>query len=266
MPLVALGIIGAVGSVAGGAIASSGANKAAQTQSDAAVQAAQIQADQSQKALDFQKQEYATQQAQIAPWLKAGTTAINQLSGMNVPAFQAPTAATEQNDPGYKFRLDQGMQALQNSAAAKGGLLSGNTLKGITDYSQNYASNEYNNVYGRAMNKYNTNVLGPYNRLSALAGVGQQAQAQSAQQGQAAAGNVTNIDLTTGAQQGNAIQQAAAARASGYASGANIWGSTLDNLSSLPMQYMALNRLSGANQFGGAGAGSFNPYGFGPGY
>jgi hypothetical protein len=68
--------------------------------------------------------------------------------------FQAPTGATEQNDPGYQFRLDQGMKMLDNSAAAKGGLLSGNTLQGRQNYAQNYASNEYGNVYNRAMQEY----------------------------------------------------------------------------------------------------------------
>jgi hypothetical protein len=56
-----------------------------------------------------------------------------------------------QMDPSYAFRERQGMKALQNSAAARGGLLSGNTLKGIQDYSQGLASTEYGNAYNRFM-------------------------------------------------------------------------------------------------------------------
>ena len=253
---LALGVTSAIGSIAGGAIASSGANKAASTQSDAALQAAQLQHQDAQDALNFQKQQYTTQQQQLAPWLSAGTTAINQLAGEQVPGFQAPTAATEQNDPGYQFRLQQGMDALQNSAAAKGGLLSGNTQKGIQDYAQQYASNEYGNVYNRAMNEYNTNVIGPYNRLSSLAGVGQQAQATGAAQGQAASNNVTNIDLTSGAQQGNAIQAAAAARASGYAGSANAWGGALSGASNSVTQSILLSKLLNGNTYGSTNPGA----------
>jgi hypothetical protein len=50
--------------------------------------------------------------------------------------FQAPTSVTEQNDPGYQFRLQQGQDALQNSAAARGGLLSGGTAKALSDYTK----------------------------------------------------------------------------------------------------------------------------------
>ena len=52
-------------------------------------------------------------------------------------------------DPGYAFRLNEGSNALQNSAAARGGLLSGATLKGISNYAQNAASGEFNNAYNR---------------------------------------------------------------------------------------------------------------------
>lgn len=53
------------------------------------------------------------------------------------------------NDPGYKFRLNQGINAVQNSAAARHSLHSGNTLTGINDYAQGFASNEANNAYAR---------------------------------------------------------------------------------------------------------------------
>lgn len=76
----------------------------------------------------------------------------------NFPGFSAPTGANEQNDPGYAFRLAQGEGALQNSAAAQGILNTGGTLEGILNYGQNYASNEYQNVYNRALQSYGANL------------------------------------------------------------------------------------------------------------
>ena len=68
--------------------------------------------------------------------------------------FQAPTAADETNDPGYNERLAQGQQALQQSAAAQGTLLTTGTQKALERYGQDYASNEYQNVYNRALGQY----------------------------------------------------------------------------------------------------------------
>lgn len=72
--------------------------------------------------------------------------------------FTAPTAASVLNTPGYQFRLGQGEQALQNSAAAQGLFGTGATLKNILGYGQDYASNEYNNEYGRELGTYNENL------------------------------------------------------------------------------------------------------------
>ena len=73
-------------------------------------------------------------------------------------------------DPGYQFRMDEGAQAVDRSAAARGGLLSGAAMKAMQKYGQGFASNEFGNAYNRdAMNKERT-----YNMLS-----GQQAQGAS---------------------------------------------------------------------------------------
>jgi len=237
------------GSVIGGIFAS----KAAGAQANAAQSAAQLQHQDQQASLDFQKQEWAQQQANEAPWLNAGKQALSQLSDLTstpgkglLENFQAPTAVTEQNDPGYQFRLQQGQQALENSAAARGGVLSGNTLKAITDYGQNYASNEYQNVYNRAFNTFETNQANTFNRLSSLAGTGQQAANTLGQEGQAASGNVTNINLTGGAQQGASIMAGGTARASGYAGVGNALNSGLQNAA----DYYLLSQL---NPYGAKG-------------
>lgn len=72
--------------------------------------------------------------------------------------FSAPSAQSVlDNDPGYQFRLDQGTQALQQSAAARGTLNTGGTLQDLVNYGQNYASSEYGNAYNRALGTYQTN-------------------------------------------------------------------------------------------------------------
>ncbi len=81
-------------------------------------------------------------------------------------AFKSPTAQDVLSDPGYQFRLGQGEQALQQGAAARGTLNGGATQKAILGYGQDYASNEFNNVYNRDLTSYNTNyqsALGQYN-------------------------------------------------------------------------------------------------------
>lgn len=257
---IGLGVAGAVGSsVVGGVMA----GKAAGAQSKAAISAAQLQHEDAQAALQFQKDQSALQQKNIAPWLAAGGKAETQLSDMvsggGFPdwneQFKAPTDVTEQNDPGYKFRLEQGQKALENSAAARGGLLSGNTAKAITQYGQDYASNEYQNVYGRSFNEYatrynqfETNQANKFNRLSTLAGGGQVAANElNANLGQTA-GNVGNIYMQSGQQIGNSLMAGGAARASGYAGIANSINSGVGNIT----QLLLLKNLLGSGGGGGS--------------
>jgi len=74
--------------------------------------------------------------------------------------FQGPTAENVANAPGFRFRLDEGLKALQNSAAAKGLLRSGGTLKDFMKYGQGFASNEFQNVYNRQLNTWGANRRG----------------------------------------------------------------------------------------------------------
>lgn len=77
------------------------------------------------------------------------------------PAFTDPSLAFTPpsgqqvltDDPGYQFRVQQGMKALEGSAAARGGLLSGSTARGITNYGQQAASQEYGAAYNRALGR-----------------------------------------------------------------------------------------------------------------
>ncbi|ANS03860.1 hypothetical protein [uncultured Mediterranean phage uvDeep-CGR2-AD3-C76] len=59
-----------------------------------------------------------------------------------------------EEDPGYQFRLDEGRKAMERSAAARGTLRSGATLKGLMDYGQNTASEEYQKAYNRRLREW----------------------------------------------------------------------------------------------------------------
>jgi hypothetical protein len=232
-------------------------------QSDAAKSAAQLQAQEQQQALDFQKQEWNTQQGNLAPWIKAGQGAVGTLGGLQNQAlqgqgplapwtgqFQAPTLEQAKNEPGYDFALKQGIGALDNSAAASGNLLTGNTGEALQQYGQQLGEQNYQNVYNRAMqqyqlgyNQFEANQSNLFNRYASLAGLGQTSAAQLGNEGQAAAGNVANISLTGGQQIGQQLNNAAAAQASGYVGAGNAIGGGINNLS----QYAMLQQLLSQN-------------------
>lgn len=164
--------------------------------------------------------------------------------------FEAPTEATMQQEPGFQFRLQEGLDALQNSAAARGGLLTGATAEALTRYGQDYASGEYGNVYDRASREYERaynifeqNQAKKFNRLSSMSGMGQVAAGQLGSLGQSAAGNVGNILMGSAGQIGNSLQNAAAARASGYTDSASQWGGALQSGTSGMIDLVLLSQL-----------------------
>ena len=175
-------------------IGSSASKKAASTQADAANRAADLQMQQFERQVELQE-----------PWRQAGITALNKLTPLATE--YTPFGMDQfQQDPGYAFRMSEGMKALERSAAARGGLLSGGMLRGGQRYGQDLASQEYMNAFNRYQAERNARL----NPLQSLAGVGQTATNQLGQAGQAMASNV-----------GQALGAAAQARASGYIGGAN---------------------------------------------
>ncbi len=169
---------------------------------------------------------------------------------------QSPTDVTEQNDPGYQFRLQQGQKALEASAAARGGLLTGGTSKAINDYAQNSASGEYSNVYNRSLQNYMTNYntfsndqSNLFNRLSALSGTGQTSAGQLSAAGITTAGNQGNILLGSAGQIGQQINNAGAANASGYVGSSNALaggiGGAANSLGGALSLYQLLNAQKG---------------------
>lgn len=273
-PLAIMAGVGLAGSLGGAAIQSHEAGNAANAQSAAAQQAAAYQKQQAENSTGFQNAEWNQAQNNIAPWLGAGRAALGELSGLtSTPGqgllagfdkqFQAPTGATEQNDPGYQFRLQQGMSALNNSAAAKGNLLSGNVLQAQQKFGQDYASNEYGNVYNRAMQDYmnqfnifNSNQSNQRNRLAGLAGAGQNAATTLGGLGQNAANNIAGINMEAGKLVGQDYTNAGNAQGTGYINSGNAWSQGLSGAANGASQGIMLNQLGGGGGFNwGSGGG-----------
>lgn len=164
-----------------GYMGSRAASKAGEAQAGAARDAAALQNEQFQQTREDQM-----------PWLQAGGRALNKLEGavdytpFGMSQFQA--------DPGYAFRLSEGQKALDRSAAARGGLISGSALKAATRYGQDMGSQEYTNAF----NRYQQERAAKLQPLQSLAGVGQTTAANLGSAGAANANAVGNY-LTSGA-------------------------------------------------------------------
>ena len=197
--------------------------------SSSARSAGAAQADAANRASDLQYQMFKEQSALQEPWRKAGETALNKLipeatsyTPFGMDQFQA--------DPGYGFRLKEGMRALEQSAAARGGLLSGNTGKALTRYGQDAASQEYQNAF----NRYQTERASRLQPLQSLAGVGQ-----------TSANTLTNAAGTYGGNVGNLMTSGAAANAAGTVGGANALTSGLGTYLNYSGSNNLLNALRG---------------------
>lgn len=110
---------------------------------------------------------------QLDPYLQAGAKGVNALSefATTAPKFTYQDYA---NDPAFAFQMDQGKQAIQNSAAAQGLASGGNVLKDLTKYGQGLASTYYNDAFDRYMRQRDSQLQG----LTALTGAGQTATGQ----------------------------------------------------------------------------------------
>jgi len=116
-----------------------------------------------QQATPFSRDEYQAATPFGRPEYQ-GATPFSRDEYQAATPFAAPTAADMAQDPGYQFRLSQGQKALERSGAARGVTNTGGNMKGLLDYGQQAASQEYGNVYGRNLTTYNTNEA---NRASA---------------------------------------------------------------------------------------------------
>lgn len=232
MPVLstAIGLGLAAGSAVAGAV---GKKSAANAQQQGAEQAQQLEAQNQQKAIDYQNQQLKTEQQQQQPYVDAGSQGLNSLRSLlstpgqgllqNYDSFQAPTLEQAEQTPGYQFNEQQGVKALDTSASAKGNLFSGTQGTALEEFGQGLAQNTYQQAYQNALNSYNTNgntfytnQNNQFSRLGQLAGVGQQATNVLTGAEQSAAGNVGNVLVNGAQQQAQQVNNAAAARASGY--------------------------------------------------
>jgi hypothetical protein len=153
--------------------------------------------------------------------------------GKYATAEYTPEMFAKGIDPGYQFRLKEGMQGLERSAAARGGLLSGGTLKGIQRYGQDMASQEYTNAF----NRYQAERTGTLNPLQSLAGVGQ-----------SSANTIGTMGMNYANQVGELYQGGANARASGYVGSANAINQGIGNVSNQYYQNQLLNTFRNPTQ------------------
>jgi hypothetical protein len=223
-------------------------NKAASTQAAAA-----------QQGIDAQERMFNRQTELQEPFRKAGEEALNKL--IPLASNYTPFGMNQfQQDPGYAFRLSEGMKALDRTAAARGGLLSGSTLKGAQRYGQEMGSQEYMNAF----NRYQTERNAQLNPLQSLAGVG-----QTATNTLTGAAGQMGQNLATG--YGNVAN----ARASGYVGGTNALTSALGTGLNYMQNQQLIGRLPSSNSLGYGGLPSYSgayggtqvtPGNFGDGY
>jgi hypothetical protein len=211
-------------------IGSYASNRAASTQAAAA-----------QQGMDAQERMFNKQVELQAPWQKAGEEALNKL--IPLASNYTPFGTTQfQQDPGYAFRLSEGMKALDRTAAARGGLLSGATLKGAERYNQDLASQEYQNAF----NRYQAERAAQLQPLQSLAGVGQ-----------SAANTLTGTAGQMGQNLATGYGNVANARASGYVGSTNALTSALGTGLNYMQNQQLISRLPSSTSVGYGGS----PYG-----
>lgn len=158
-----------------------------------------------------------------APYVQAGHKSLADLQ-----ALMADPASI-QRDPMYQWRIGQGEEALTRNMAARGGMLGGAALKQLQRYGQGFASQEFQNQF---------------NRLSALAGIGQ-----------AGANTMTGVAGNFGAnamEGATALGNIEASRALGI-------GSSLNNALNTYLSYDLQNKWLGGGGTSGSGGGLPSP-------
>lgn len=178
----------------GSAFLGSRASKdAANTQSQALDRSAEATLQAQREALAFQREGRDLARADLAPYRDAGL--------QDYGALRANIGTQFQESPGYRFALQEGINAIDRGASARGLLNSGARLRELTRYGQGMANQEYGNWLSR---------------LQGLAGVGQTATGQGASLAQQAGQTAANTAMQTGgALAGIAAQQGQAQAAGG---------------------------------------------------
>jgi len=241
-----------------------GSSKAAEAQQAAAAQSAAAQREAADKSIAAQREMFDIGRADLAPYREGGVAAQNQLRSFlgiggdtTAPGYGKYARdfgmSDFTTDPGYQFRLEQGMRALNASAAAKGMGMSGANIKGATEYGQNLGSQEYQNAF----NRYQTNRAAQLDPLFKLYSGGQASAAGSAAQAGALGQNLGQTYTGLGQGLGQAAVAGGNAQASGYLNQANAVTNALNQGMSSYAQNQYLNNLGNrvplAPMYGGTG-------------
>jgi hypothetical protein len=211
---------------------------------NAARNAAQAQIDAANQANELAYRIYQQNRADQMPFMASGAAALEGVMGGLQPGGRftrefSPEDLARGQDPGYAFRMSEGMKALERSAASRGGLLSGATMKGIQRYGQDMASQEYQNAF----NRFQINRGNQLNPLLSIAGLGQTSTGQAGQQAtnyaNQAMGNITGAGNASAAGQIGQANALTSGIAGGLGQGINFYQNQ-QILNRLP-----LNRLLG---------------------
>lgn len=185
--------------------------------------AADTQAGATDRATAAQERIFGKQVELQEPFRQAG---VNALPELVAASRYTPFSLEEfQKDPGYQFRLKEGMRALENRAGAEGTRISGNQLRGLVRYNQELAAQDWMNSF----NRYQAERAARLNPLQSLAGMGQ-----------TTSQNIAGAAGRLGEQIGSNLIQGGAARASGYMGMANALSGGLS-------QYLAYNQNQAQN-------------------
>jgi hypothetical protein len=195
-------------------------------QADAAGDASDDANATSRYATDEQRRQFDLTREDYRPYREAGYDALGRMRDL-LGFDPTPTDAEVVSEPGYQFGLQQGRNVLEGSAAARGGLYSGQAAKELTQFGNDYGSTRYQDAWNRRQQAFGNR----WNRLAGLAGVGQAATGSTAAAGQHYADAAGNIAMN------NANVQGAAGMAR-----AGIWGDALNQFGG-----MALNRWGKPN-------------------
>ena len=209
-------VVAAAGVAAAGSIVAGG--MAADAQSDAAANAAALE-----------RESQAQIRGDLAPYREVGGRALTRYAdslGLNGDAARDQFRTDFRADPGYQYAFDEGMRAVEGSAAARGGVLNGGTLRALQRTGQGMADQQYGTYLDRFMN---------------LANMGQNSAAQTGQFNSQSAGR-----------QGAYALDAGAARAGGYLSAANGVSGAISNGLQL-YGYMNGNRTPPGGEYAGYG-------------
>jgi hypothetical protein len=194
---------------------------------------AQLQADAAREASANQLAMFNTINKQFAPQRGAGYQSLNQIRSMlpgqsvTYNELGQPIGTQEGTDyltrqftpqdlqsglaPNYQFMLQQGQNLNQRQANLSGGAIGGNALRGLEEFTQNYAGNAYQGAF----NNFQSQRTGIYNTLAGIAGLGQKAQESTSQAGQNATTAAAQLGVGSAAAQAAGLTGASNALAGG---------------------------------------------------